>query len=180
MGSSPSRLRANSARPLRREARRRRSRGSEGEAAAQMNFAAGGHGHGDGAELRLVDVAVGGADVGFVEGVESLEAELEGSFFLDLQGTRESDVHRLQAGPVDGIATDIPKGISGGSSEGRGVEPLLSVVRAGAEDGRAGGVSANGIFAKDSAGISGVTEDGNSERHSGLDPIDGGEIPILC
>ena len=48
---------------------------------AQLDFAAGSHGHGDGAELRGVDKTVGRAEVCFVQGVEGFGAKLEvGSF----------------------------------------------------------------------------------------------------
>src|SRR5215471_19197632 len=68
---------------------------SERQTGGHLQLAAGSHGHGDGAKLRRVDEAAGGAEVDLVEGVESFAAELEIQALGEAEGTLKRDVHGL-------------------------------------------------------------------------------------
>src|SRR6516225_392833 len=68
---------------------------SERQTGGDLQFATGSHGHGDGAKLRRVDEAAGGAEVDLVEGVESFAAELEIQALGEAEGTLKCHVHGL-------------------------------------------------------------------------------------
>ncbi len=113
-----------------------------------------------------------------VEGVEKFAAELEFGALGEVESTSEREVESLHARAVDGVAAHVAEGEGSGRREGCWIEPFRCIVRAGGKNWLAGEVGANGIFAEDGAGVGGVAENGNGERESALDLVDGGEIPI--
>ena len=66
---------------------------------AQLDFAAGRRGIGDGSELRRVHKAVRRAEIGVIQGIEQLAANLEAPAFGEHEVAHQRDVQRLHAGP---------------------------------------------------------------------------------
>src|ERR1043165_6066147 len=151
---------------------------SEREAQAELNLSSGRRGLGDGAELRRVDEAVRRAEVRVVQGVEELGAELEAHLLGDGELALQREVERLEAGAVDGVAAHVAEGEGGGRGEGRGVEPLRGGVRAGAEDGLARVVGADGVLAEKCSGVGRVAEDRDGEGVAALRLEERGEMPV--
>jgi len=90
----------------------------------------------------------------------------------------QCEVQGLQRRAVKRVPTGIAEGVSGGGSEGSGIEPFGGGTGAGAEDGRAGVIGADRIFSEDGPSVGGVAENGNREGHAGLRLVDGGDLPV--
>ena len=85
----------------------------------------------DGAAVRVVwggagavDDWVRGGEVGVVEDVEELGAELGADAFGDLGGFDEGEVQVDEAGAGEGVAAEVADGSGGWGEEGGGVEVL--------------------------------------------------------
>ncbi len=75
------------------------------------------------------DYFVGCGEVGAVEDVEELGAELGADAFGDLGGLEEGKVEVAESGAGEGVAAEIADGSVGGCQEGGGVEELAAECR---------------------------------------------------
>lgn len=123
---------------------------------------------GDGAELWRVHKAVGRAEVRVVERVEEFRAKLESSLFRQGELTMQGEVERLHAGAVDRVPSHVSESERRRGGKGRGVEPHVRRMRAGAEDGLARVVGANRILSEQGSAVGRVAKDGDRERKSAL------------
>ena len=67
---------------------------------------------------------LGGDQVGVVEEVEDLGAELQAGAFGDVRGLEEREVPVGEVGAGEGVAAEVADGAVGGREEGGGVEEL--------------------------------------------------------
>src|SRR5436189_4811375 len=87
-------------------------------------------------------------------------------------------VHKLQAGPLDGISAGGAKLEGRRRGEGGRVEPCSGRARSGRKHRLASDVRTNGVFTKQCSGVGGIAEDRDGERKSALGLIDRSELPI--
>src|SRR5882724_2748515 len=146
---------------------------------AQLQLAARRHCHGDGPELRRVHKPVRRAEINLVECVERFRAELKCQALREIEGACERQIQCTRRWSVKSIASDIAV------SEGRrrrkrsGIEPFIRRVRAGAENRLTGRVRADRILAQNCSRIRGIAKNGYRKRHTRLELIDRGQMPVL-
>src|SRR5580692_10577213 len=113
---------------------------------ADLQFACWRHRHRDRSELRSVHKTIRRTQVRLVERVEGLRTELEGGPFREVERTHQSKVEGLQGWAIDGIPTDVAKGVGRRRNESSGIEPLRGVARAATKYGLTGSIGPYGVF----------------------------------
>jgi hypothetical protein len=66
-------------------------------------------------KLEVFTKAIGGSEVGVVEGIEEFSARLKVPFFCQAETPDQCQVHGFETGSIDRVAADIAKSYAGGA-----------------------------------------------------------------
>jgi hypothetical protein len=152
----------------------------EAQSCAQLDLPSRRGNLGNASQARGIHETVGRPQIGVVERIEELCSRFESGFLSYVKLTYNSQIHRLQTGAINGIASRVSVGVGGRSRKRSGVEPRGGVARSRRKDLLAGNVGANRILADNRSCVCGIAEHGDGEREAALSLVYDGTAPVAC